>query len=192
MTAGVSFRLKICIMSLLKEGPWLLLRHASLKNGSRQSPHLRRRGTLMKTRALMSQRKRRLVIAAWLWLLLMGIALAPRVLLAAAPQDGVYTTAQAQRGQALYDKKCASCHGLQLEGGSASALAGSRFMSKWGQGNHAVDELYFITRTQMPYGAGNTLTPAQYIDIIAYLLQANGYPAGSTDQTASAEALKRR
>jgi alcohol dehydrogenase (cytochrome c) len=145
----------------------------------------------MKTRALMSQTKRRLFVAAWLWLLLMCAALAPRVLLAAAVQDGLYTATQAQRGQALYDKKCASCHGLQLEGAAASALAGSRFMSKWGQGNHTADELYFITRTQMPYGAGNTLSAQQYIDIIAYVLKANGYPAGANDLTASPETLKR-
>ncbi|MFL6212393.1 MAG: PQQ-binding-like beta-propeller repeat protein [Blastocatellia bacterium] len=145
----------------------------------------------MKIGALMSQPKPRLVFAFSLWLLLTGVSLAPRVLLAAAPQDGVYTTAQAQRGQALYDKKCASCHGPQLEGGSAAALAGSRFMGKWSRSNHNVDELYFITRTQMPYGAGNTLTPQQYIDIIAYVLKANGYAAGSNDLMANSETLKR-
>src|SRR5689334_23559346 len=162
-----------------------------LKNGSIQPPRPRRRGTNMKTRALRSQTKRRLFVAAWLWLLLMGVALAPGSLLAAAVQDGFYTATQAQRGQALYDKKCASCHGLQLEGAAAAALAGSRFMTKWGQSNHTADELYFITRTQMPYGAGNTLSAQQYIDIIAYVLKANGYPAGSNDLPASSETLKR-
>ena len=106
-------------------------------------------------------------------------------------QDGVYTSAQAERGRALYEKKCASCHGAQLEGASATALAGSRFMGKWGPGNHNVDELYFITRTQMPYGAGNTLAPQQVIDIIAYILKANGYAAGTRELVASSEQLTR-
>ena len=30
--------------------------------------------------------------------------------------DGVYTEAQSARGQALYDKMCASCHGDRLDG----------------------------------------------------------------------------
>ena len=49
-------------------------------------------------------------------------------------------------------------------------------MAKWGQG-HSVDELYYITRTQMPYGAGGKLSSQQYINIIAYILKMNGYSA---------------
>src|SRR5581483_5748704 len=64
-------------------------------------------------------------------------------------------------------------------------------MSKWGQGNHNVDELYYITRTQMPYGAANTLTPQQYIDIVAHILRANGYAAGTRELPANSESLAR-
>jgi alcohol dehydrogenase (cytochrome c) len=105
-------------------------------------------------------------------------------------QSGVFTDAQAARGQTLYDTHCASCHGLQLQGGSAAALAGSQFMNKWGRGNQTVDELYFITRTQMPYGAGNTLTAQQYTDIVAFMLKANGYRAGSRELTANTAQMK--
>ena len=144
----------------------------------------------MNTRALPSQTNSRRMIAALVWLSLIacGLVLAPRGLLAAA-QDGVYTSAQAERGRALYEKKCASCHGAQLEGASAAALSGSRFMGKWGQGNHNVDELYYITRTQMPYGAGNSLTPQQYIDIIAHVLRVNGYAAGARELPPSSTEL---
>ncbi|HKP11927.1 MAG TPA: PQQ-binding-like beta-propeller repeat protein [Blastocatellia bacterium] len=146
----------------------------------------------MKIRARLSHTPSRPAVAASLWLLLIGCGLwlAPKALTASAPQEAVYTGEQAQRGRALYDQKCASCHGLQLEGTSASALAGPRFMSKWGQGNHTLDELYLLTRTQMPYGAGNTLTPQQYIEIIAYVLNANGYPAGARALPASPPALQ--
>src|SRR5687768_811670 len=85
-----------------------------------------------------------------------------------APQNGIYTDAQAARGQAVYDKKCASCHGLRLEGASASALSGGKFADRWARGDKSVDDLYFITRTQMPFGAGNTLSKQQYIDTVAY------------------------
>ncbi|MFN0088530.1 MAG: PQQ-binding-like beta-propeller repeat protein [Blastocatellia bacterium] len=109
----------------------------------------------------------------------------------AQQQGQLFTEAQARRGQALYDKRCASCHGARLEGGSASALAGSLFMGKWGGGNHNVDELFYITRTQMPYGAGGTLSNQEYIDIVAHMLRANGYRAGARELPAQSAALKR-
>ena len=108
----------------------------------------------------------------------------------AAQQDGVYTNEQALRGQNLYEKRCASCHGGGLTGGSAAALAGSQFMAKWGQGNHTVDELYYITRTQMPYGAAGTMTAKQYLEVVAYILKANGYSAGSRELSTDSATLK--
>ncbi|HWQ33488.1 MAG TPA: PQQ-binding-like beta-propeller repeat protein [Blastocatellia bacterium] len=119
-----------------------------------------------------------------------SLLIVPTKMLSAAQQSGIYTEAQAARGQALYDARCASCHGLQLEGGSASPLAGSRFMAKWGRGDKSVDDLYFITRTQMPYGAGNTLTPQEYIDIVAYMLRASGWSAGTVELAADSAQLK--
>ncbi len=106
----------------------------------------------------------------------------------ASMQGGVYTEAQATRGQTLYAKHCASCHGQQLEGGSAAALTGSRFMAKWG--GKSVEELFYITRTQMPYGTAGTLTRQQYIDIVAAQLRANGYSRGPRELPADDAALK--
>lgn len=106
-------------------------------------------------------------------------------------QNALYTEAQAKRGQAAYDSKCAVCHGQRLEGGASTPLAGQRFLEKWGQGNLTVDDLYFITRTQMPFGAGNTLTKQQYIDTVAYMLKANGYAAGNSELPADPAVLKK-
>ncbi len=105
-------------------------------------------------------------------------------------QGGIYTDAQAARGQAVYDRKCASCHGLRLEGGSASALSGGKFADRWARGDKSVDDLYYITRTQMPFGAGNTLSKQQYIDTVAYMLKANGYKAGTRELPANSVFLK--
>ncbi|MBL8206799.1 MAG: PQQ-binding-like beta-propeller repeat protein [Blastocatellia bacterium] len=102
--------------------------------------------------------------------------------------SGLFTEAQAQRGQSLYAAKCASCHGASLEGGSASALSGSKFAAKWT--GKSVDDLYFITRTQMPYGAGGTLSNKEYLDIVVYLLKGNGYTTGTRELTADAATLK--
>jgi alcohol dehydrogenase (cytochrome c) len=105
--------------------------------------------------------------------------------------NGLFTEAQARRGQALYDAKCAACHGAQLEGGSAAALAGPKFMSKWGGGKHDIDDLYYITRTTMPFGAAGTLNSQEYIDIVAFMLRANGYRAGASELKPDSAALKK-
>src|SRR5688572_15074243 len=112
----------------------------------------------------------------WMFLFVVAVLVAFLFSSAAvtAQEDGVFTIGQARRGQNLYEKRCASCHGVQLTGGSAAALSGSRFIAKWGQGKHNVDELYYITRTQMPYGAAGTMTRQQYIDVVAYILKVNG------------------
>src|SRR5262245_41149813 len=45
--------------------------------------------------------------------------------------DGVYSAAQATRGQEIYKAKCAECHGNALEGTVGSPLAGDSFLSEW-------------------------------------------------------------
>ncbi len=133
--------------------------------------------------------KRRITAILFLFsLIAFSLTLVPNR--AAAGQGGVYTNAQAQRGETLYAKNCALCHGAQLEGGSSTPLVGSRFLAKWGQGNHNVNELYYITRTQMPYGAGGTLTRQHYIDIVAFILKANGFKSGGRELPADAAFLK--
>jgi alcohol dehydrogenase (cytochrome c) len=107
-----------------------------------------------------------------------------------AQTEGLFTATQAARGAALYAKSCASCHGPSLEGTTSTPLAGPRFMSKWADGKHTVDDLYFVTRTQMPYGAPDSLTNQQYIDIVAFMLQSNGYRAGSKALAANSASLK--
>src|SRR5262249_21502840 len=105
-------------------------------------------------------------------------------------QGGIYTDAQAVRGQAVYDNKCASCHGPRLEGGSASALSGGKFADRWARGDKSVDDLFNITRMQMQLGAENTLSKQQYIDAVAYILKPTGYKAGTRELPADPALLK--
>jgi mono/diheme cytochrome c family protein len=94
--------------------------------------------------------------------------------------DGVYTAAQAEKGQALYDDRCSACHVQDMSGGGdgmAPSLAG-RFFNKTWEGR-TVAELYAATMT-MPPGEENTITDEDRIDIIAYVLSYNKFPAGST------------
>lgn len=107
-----------------------------------------------------------------------------------AQTEGLFTARQAARGSAVYAESCASCHGASLEGTSSTPLKGSRFTGKWADGKHTVDDLYFVTRTQMPYGSPGTLTDQQYIDVVAFMLQSNGYRAGAKELTANPALLK--
>jgi alcohol dehydrogenase (cytochrome c) len=107
---------------------------------------------------------------------------------ASSQSERLYTQAQAERGKPLYAQHCASCHGQSLEGEPSSPLAGERFMAKWN--DRTLDELYFITKMQMPYGKPDSLAARQYIDIVAFMLASNGYAAGTRELTADAAVLK--
>jgi quinoprotein glucose dehydrogenase len=69
----------------------------------------------------------------------------------------------------------------------AGALAGYPFQMKWEDAS--VAEVFGRIRT-MPLGAAGSLTTQEYLDILAYVLQANGYPAGK-DELTSAVAAQR-
>lgn len=122
--------------------------------------------------------------------LLIAIGSTEAVSSPAAQADGTFTAAQAARGAAVYAKSCAECHGQKLEGSSSTPLAGPSFMGKWGDANHSIDDLYFVIRTQMPYGAGGTLTDQQYLDVVAFILQKNGYRAGAKALAPNSPAIK--
>src|ERR1017187_7020045 len=94
--------------------------------------------------------------------------------------DGVYTQAQADRGQTLYNSSCASCHGDQLNGGEiAPPLAGGEFMSNWN--GLAVGQLFERIRTGMPPGTPGKVTREAKVDIVAYMLSYNNFPAGDKE-----------
>ena len=88
---------------------------------------------------------------------------------------------QADRGAQLYAAHCAACHGPHLEGASATALSGPTFDTRWRGPGLTVDDLLYIVQTQMPWGDPGHLTRGQYLDIVAHLLAANGYPGGAAD-----------
>src|SRR5262249_40321744 len=60
----------------------------------------------------------------------------------------------------------------------------------WARGDKSVDDLFFITRTQMPFGAGGTLSAQEYIDVVACVLKANGYKPGARELPANSALLK--
>jgi quinoprotein glucose dehydrogenase len=126
--------------------------------------------------------------AAFIGLAALGLAAASH---AQAPSrsvlDGVYSEAQAGRGKALYEGRCAMCHGMGLEGAdSAPPLSGDRFTSNWkGQ---PVAALTTRTRTTMPLDNPGSLGAAQVADITAYLFKSNQFPAGAAELPTDAQA----
>ena len=96
-------------------------------------------------------------------------------------QDGVYSDAQAMRGQALYAQRCAGCHGPALAGASAPALTGEAFTNRFRM--EPLSALFIQIRYAMPPKAAPAaqLTSPQAADLVAHLLKSNGFPAGTAD-----------
>jgi cytochrome c len=103
--------------------------------------------------------------------------------------DGIFTEAQALRGEAAYRRSCAACHKEDLlGGGTAPALAGEEFFRRWN--DSTVDDVVQTIRSSMPQDAPNSLDAQDYVNIITYLLKASGSPTGSGELTADRDRLK--
>lgn len=103
--------------------------------------------------------------------------------------DSVFTAAQAERGQSAYKEACARCHRESMAGADeAPALTGSAFMSAWN--GQTLGDLHERIRTSMPTDTPGVYGRQQVTDVIAYMLQFNGYPAGAAELSKESEALK--
>ena len=103
--------------------------------------------------------------------------------------DGVYTEAQAKRGDAVYRQNCASCHGVALEGiETAGPLTGGRFTSNWN--GVTVGDMLERVRVSMPHDRPGTLSRQQTADVLAYVFSFNRFPAGKVELARQTELLK--
>ena len=104
--------------------------------------------------------------------------------------DGVYTREQAERGKKGYAVFCGSCHAEDLSG-TNSGDSGAPPLKREGfmQGSDA-DALFTKVRSTMPLDAPGGLANSEYLDILAFIFQENGFPAGPMPLTADAAALK--
>jgi len=109
--------------------------------------------------------------------------------------QGVYTTAQAERGKTSFNSSCLRCHGDKLQGNTAPALSGDRFFTTWG--SEPIASLFAKIRDTMPPNFGTSIDDQTKLDIVAYILQTNGYPGGPGELTqngndlATAQILKK-
>lgn len=95
--------------------------------------------------------------------------------------DGVFTAGQASRGERRFQQVCAACH-------RSSDFAGNRFRVSWV--NQTVFDLYDLIANTMPEGNPGSLSLEEYVDIVAFFLEVNEYPAGETELPFEASPLR--
>jgi alcohol dehydrogenase (cytochrome c) len=104
------------------------------------------------------------------------------ILVAQQRSAGPYTQDQAAAGRAIYQTSCASCHSADLTGREGPQLAGANFLSQWG--DRTAGDLINFMRSTMPPG-GAALPGDSYLNLAAFLLDANSARAGNQALTAT-------
>jgi mono/diheme cytochrome c family protein len=94
--------------------------------------------------------------------------------------DGVYTTAQAERGAMRFASTCNKCHGPAAAGSAddGGRLVGKEFFEKYD--GVPLDQLFTAIYTLMPLDHPKSLAPKDVEEVTAYLLAQNQMPAGSS------------
>ena len=104
-------------------------------------------------------------------------------------QSGVYTAAQADEGARVYAVQCAMCHGVRLEGTVETPGLVGKFVANWA--DRPLGDLFDYLARAMPQSSPGTLTPQDNARLVAFILRANGAPAGDAPLPADGTALRR-
>jgi mono/diheme cytochrome c family protein len=94
---------------------------------------------------------------------------------------GVFSAGQAERGEKVYTKICVECH-------EPFEFVGNLWDKEW-LGKTAFD-FFDLVKTTMPDDKPGTLNSEDIVDVLAYILKLNSYPAGQADIPNDAEKLK--
>jgi len=128
-----------------------------------------------------SRLRRFVLLGGAVWLIGFGVSAQEPGFFAGNAAVGL-TAEQATRGKAVYDGNCASCHGANLDNGQfGPPLRGSAFKMHWA--NQSVNALFTYIAAKMPPAAPAGLGDRAYIDVEAYILNANGVAAASSELT---------
>src|SRR5437867_3282449 len=108
-----------------------------------------------------------------------GLTIGPIAAQPPPPQSGAsFTAVQADAGRTAYDATCSGCHLRDLKGSfEAPQLAGGNFLNEWG--DKTVADLHSYLMASMPPTDPGAPGSPTMINIVAYILQANGARPGS-------------
>jgi mono/diheme cytochrome c family protein len=84
--------------------------------------------------------------------------------------DAVFTDEQAETGEKLYAEHCLTCHDKKYFRPVLKAWEGQPLAL-----------LYTVMSTSMPESNPGALPRKDYVDILAYILSLNRYPAGAAE-----------
>lgn len=86
---------------------------------------------------------------------------------------GIYTVAQAERGRAVFDDICSTCH-------NAEEWQDEGFKARWN--GESIYRFWSWIYERMPDDAPPYSLPREQVsDVLTYILQLNGLPAGDTE-----------
>ncbi len=103
------------------------------------------------------------------------VAAAASVTTPAKALPTLFSNSEAVQGRVVFEQHCAACHGDDLRGKIGPALIGPSLGSA---GNHTTVSIMFnVIAFEMPADYPASLTKQNYADVMAYILQRNGYPA---------------
>ncbi len=92
--------------------------------------------------------------------------------------DRIFTTTQAERGEALFGTHCARCHSIQ-------EFSGRSFETVWA--GTPVAALYLRIANTMPLDQPGSLGNTEATALMAHILNSNGMPAGDVPLEANVE-----
>jgi alcohol dehydrogenase (cytochrome c) len=108
------------------------------------------------------------------------------IVMAAAQQTtrtGPFTPEQATAGRATYQATCSACHLPDMKGSfEAPPLSGPNFMNTWR--SRPASDLFSRIRNTMPITDPGSLSDQDAVNLVAYILQANGAIPGTQPLTA--------
>lgn len=114
------------------------------------------------------------------------------------PGPGYYTDAQAARGKVKFEKECVDCHSVDPKkpprvsyGGNLAS--GFRSIAEASYNGHQrYPSVYYYWRRMESEPGDNVdrVSPKDKLDVVAYLLQQNGFPPGPKELIADENAMK--
>jgi mono/diheme cytochrome c family protein len=103
--------------------------------------------------------------------------------------SGVYSAEQADEGARVYAAQCAMCHGARLEGTVETPGLTGKFVANWA--GRPLGDLFDYLARAMPQSSPGRLAPEDNARLVAFILKANGAPAGDARLPADRTALRR-